>query len=427
MSEDFLYFLWQFQYFQKNNLQTVTGEALQILAVGLRNTNAGPDFLNGRVLIDGLEWVGNIEMHLRSSDWHRHTHTHDRTYDSVILHVVWENDAVIARPDGSLVPTLALKPLTSLVLLQKHHSLIDNHEVIPCAGQFEHVPELQKRSMLDRALLQRLQRKAATVHEMLVRNQQDWEETTYQLLAQNFGFKINAEPMLRLAQGLPLKVLQKHRDNRTQLEAMLLGQSGLLTNAQNSDDYSLTLEREYTFLAAKYGLNSHQLRLHEWKFLRLRPANFPTVRLAQLATLIQQQTSFFSLFIHAENVEQLSRLLRVEQSAYWQKHYLFQKEASAKVALLGKSSVENIVINTVIPLLVAYSEARDNRVFLDKAMDFLEQLPTEKNHITEIWTALKQTTKTAFDSQSIIELYTHFCQPKQCLNCTIGTSLLRHT
>lgn len=427
MSEDFLYFLWQFQYFQKSNLQTAAGEALQILAVGLRNTNAGPDFLNGRVLIDGLEWVGNVEMHLRSSDWHRHTHTHDPAYDSVILHVVWENDAVIERPDGSLVPTLALKPLTSLLLLQRYRSLLDSREVIPCANQFESVPELQKRSMLDRVLLQRLQRKAATVHEMLARNQQDWEETTYQLLAQNFGFKINAEPMLRLAQGLPLKVLLKHRDNLTQLEALLLGQSGLLTNAPGTDDYSLTLEREYSFLATKYGVNSHQLRAHEWKFLRLRPANFPTVRLAQLATLIQQQTSFFSLFIHTEKMEQLSNVLHVQQSDYWRKHYLFQKESAVKVPALGKTSVENIIINTVVPLLAAYSEARDNHSFLDKAMEFLEQLPTEKNHVTDLWVTLGQTTKTAFDSQAVIELYTHFCQPKHCLNCTIGTTLLRHS
>ncbi|AEI47887.1 DUF2851 family protein [Runella slithyformis] len=427
MSEDFLYFLWQFQYFQKTNLQTAGGEALQILAVGLRNTNAGPDFLNGRVLIDGLEWVGNVEMHLRSSDWHRHTHTHDRAYDSVILHVVWENDAVIERPDGSLVPTLALKPLTSLLLLQKYRALLDSREVIPCARQFEGVPELQKRSMLDRALLQRLQRKAATVHEMLARNQQDWEETTYQLLAQNFGFKINAEPMLRLAQGLPLKVLLKHRDNLTQLEALLLGQSGLLTNAPGADDYSMVLEREYAFLATKYGVNSHQLRAHEWKFLRLRPANFPTVRLAQLATLIQQQTSFFSLFIHADTVPQLSNVLHVQQSDYWRKHYLFQKESAVKVPALGKTSVENIIINTVVPLLVAYSEARDNRSFLDKAMGFLEQLPTEKNHVTEVWETLGQSAKNAFDSQAVIELYTHFCQPKHCLSCTIGTTLLRHS
>ena len=191
MSEDFLYFLWQFQYFDKTNLQTTVGEALQILSVGQRNTNAGPDFLNGRVLIEGIEWVGNVEMHLRSSDWHRHTHTFDRAYDSVVLHVVWENDLIIQRPDGTSVPTLELKTLTSKQLLYKYQALVESKEVIPCASQFVASAEIQKRVMLDRSLMQRLERKAAVVHEMLERNRQDWEETAYQLLAQNFGFKIN--------------------------------------------------------------------------------------------------------------------------------------------------------------------------------------------------------------------------------------------
>jgi hypothetical protein len=425
MSEDFLYFLWQFQYFDKTNLQTIAGESLQTLAVGQRNTNAGPDFLNGRVLIDGIEWVGTIEMHLRSSDWHRHTHSHDRAYDSVILHVVWENDAIIQRPDGTSVPTLELKPLTSRQLLYKYQALTESKEVIPCASQFVASAEIQKLSMLDRALMQRLERKAAAVHEMLERNHQDWEETAYQLLAQNFGFKINAEPMLRLAQGLPLKVLQKHRDNLTQMEALLLGQSGMLPAIENADKYVDILRREYDFLSAKYSLKSQQLRAHEWKFLRLRPANFPTVRLAQLATLVQRQPSLFSLFIHTETLKTLQDALRVEQSGYWQKHYQFQKEAVGKVPTLGKTSVENIIVNTVVPLLAAYSEAKDSRLFLDKALELLEQLPAEQNHITEMWEGLALKTKTAFDSQGVIELYNNFCSEKRCLNCGIGTGLLK--
>ncbi len=425
MSEDFLYFLWQFQYFDKTNLQTTVGEALQILAVGQRNTHAGPDFLNGRVLIEGIEWIGNIEMHLRSSDWHRHTHTYDRAYDSVILHVVWENDETIQRPDGTSVPTIELKSLTARQLLYKYRALVESKEVIPCAGQFISVAEIQKRVMLDRVLMQRLQRKAEVVHQMLAQNQQDWEETAYQLLAQNFGFKINAEPMLRLAQGLSLKILQKHRDNLLQIEALLLGQSGLIPDAESTDDYVNSLRREYEFLAKKYNVYSQQLQPHEWRFLRLRPANFPTVRLAQLAALIQHQPSLFSFFIHTESIKTLEQALRVKQSAYWQKHYQFQKEAMGKVPALGKASVENIVVNTVVPLLVAYSEAKDNRAFLDKAIELLEQLPAEQNHITAMWEGLKLKSKTAFDSQAVIELYNNFCSIKSCLNCSIGTSLLK--
>ncbi|MFN8346307.1 MAG: DUF2851 family protein [Spirosomataceae bacterium] len=425
MSEDFLYFLWQFQYFDTTDLQTTAGEALQTLAVGQRNTHAGPDFLNGRILIGGLEWAGNIEMHLRSSDWHRHTHTHDRAYDSVILHVVWENDTAIQRPDGTLVPTVALKSVTSRQLLYKYRSLTESKDIIPCAGQFAEAIDIQKRVMLDRALMQRLERKAEDVHQLLERNRGDWEETAYQLLAQNFGFKINAEPMLRLAQGVPLKVLQKHRDNLTQLEALLLGQSGMLPVLETKEEYVSTLRREYDFLAAKYGLQSQQLQAHEWKFLRLRPANFPTVRLAQLAALIQQQPSLFSLFVHSEPGKTLEAALRVKQSAYWQKHYQFHKEAAGRVAAVGKASAENIIVNTGVPLLVAYSQAKDNHLFLEKALEWLEQLPAEHNHITELWEKLDLKVKTAFDSQSVIELYTHFCTLKRCLHCSIGTTLLK--
>ncbi|AYQ35193.1 DUF2851 family protein [Runella sp. SP2] len=422
MSEDFLYFLWQFQYFDAAHLTTTAGESLQVLAIGQRNANAGPDFINGRVIVENIEWAGSIEMHLRSSDWHRHAHTTDRAYESVVLHVVWENDADICRHDGTVVPTLALKDITSPKLLHKYHLLIESKETIPCENQLDVVSSLQKRMMLDRAATQRLERKAQGVLELLTQNHQDWEETTYQLLAQNFGFKVNAEPMLRLAQGLPLKILHKHRDNLFQLEALLFGQSGLLTPA---DEYALSLQKEYTFLAAKYSLKSTQLQAHEWKFLRLRPANFPTVRLAQLAAFIQQQPSLFSLFIHGENVKKLEAVLRVKQSDYWQTHYHFQKTMAAKVATLGKASVENIVVNTVVPLLAAYAEAKDNLDFMSKATELLEQLPAETNHLTDRWHQMGVESKTAFDSQAIIELYTHFCVKKGCLQCAIGTSLLK--
>lgn len=423
MSEDFLYFLWQFQYFDATHLTTTAGELLQVLAIGQRNDHAGPDFINGRVVVDSIEWAGSIEMHLRSSDWHRHAHTTDRAYESVVLHVVWENDTDICRHDGTAVPTLALKDITSPKLLHKYHLLIGNKATIPCENQLEAVSDLQKRMMLDRAATQRLERKAQGVLELLIQNHQDWEETTYQLLAQNFGFKVNAEPMLRLAQGLPLKILHKHRDNLFQLEALLFGQAGLLDAPV--DEYALALQKEYGFLSVKYNLKPTQLQAHEWKFLRLRPANFPTIRLAQLAAFIQQQPSLFSLFIHGENVKKLEEVLRIKQSDYWQTHYHFQKITAAKVATLGKASVENIVVNTVVPLLAAYAEAKDNLDFMGKATELLEQLPAETNHLTEMWHQMGVESKTAFDSQAIIELYTHFCVKKGCLQCAIGTSLLK--
>lgn len=426
MNEDVISFLWKSQHFERQNLQTDTGEALQIMAVGQQNTNAGPDFTNARILIDGLEWAGNVEIHTRASDWQRHAHTRDHAYDSVVLHVVWENDAPVFRTDGTALPTLTLKSRVLPHFLPKYYALLENTDVIPCAGQFGQVPDLPKLAMLDRALMQRLERKAVFVQQLYQRNQDDWEETAYQLLAHNFGFKINAEPFLRLAQGLPFKILQKHRDNLTQIEALLLGQAGWLQNQESNDEYPVLLRREYDFLAAKYGLKPQQLNPHEWKMLRLRPANFPTVRLAQLAALVQQQPSLFSLFINVENTAELARALQAKQSSYWQTHYQIGKETNGKVAALGRTSVENILVNTVVPLLVAYSQAKDNRNLLDKALQLLENLPAEQNHITEKWNNLGLKVKSSFDSQAVIELYNGFCIPKKCLNCSVGVSLVRN-
>ena len=424
MTEDFLYFLWQYQYFNKNDLKTTSGEDLQVIAVGQRNTNAGPDFSNARLLIGGLEWVGNVEMHLKASDWHAHTHTQDRAYDSVLLHVVWEADTDIYRPDGSLLPVLNLRAITDRNLINNYQQLIDNQNIILCKNQFENVSTIQKIAMLDRTLMQRLERKAEFVHELLKQNQNDWEETAYQVLAYNFGFKINAEPMLRLAQNTKLKVLQKHRDNQTQIEAALFGQAGLL-GTDTTDEYIETLRRESRFLTIKYDLQNNKMNAHEWKFLRLRPANFPTVRIAQLAALTQQKNSFFSLFIDIQNVGDFIKSFQIKQSDYWQKHYIFGKLTDGKVPNLGKSSIENIIINTVVPLLVAYSQHRDSRDYLEKAIELLEQLPSEHNNITDQWEALGLKIKTAFDSQAVIELYNNFCTYKKCLNCNIGTALVR--
>ena len=413
MNEDVISFLWKSQHFERQNLQTDAGEALQIMAVGQQNTNAGPDFTNARILIDGLEWAGNVEIHTRASDWQRHAHTRDHAYDSVVLHVVWENDTPVFRTDGTTLPTLTLKSRVLPHFLPKYYALLENTDVIPCAGQFGQVPDLPKLTMLDRALMQRLERKAVFVQQLYQRNQDDWEETAYQLLAHNFGFKINAEPFLRLAQGLPFKILQKHRDNLTQIEALLLGQAGWLQNQESNDEYLVLLRREYDFLAAKYGLKPRQLNPHEWKMLRLRPANFPTVRLAQLAALVQQQSSLFSLFINVENTSQLALAFQAKQSSYWQTHYQIGKAANGKVAALGRTSVENILVNTVVPLLVAYSQAKDNRNLLDKALQLLENLPAEQNHITEKWNNLGLKVKSSFDSQAVIELYNGFCIPKK--------------
>ncbi len=424
MSEDFLSFVWRYQYFDALNLRAETGEALQILRVGQLNTDAGPDFAEARILLDGLEWAGAVELHVRSSDWEAHRHPDDAAYESVILHVVWEDDRPVLRQDGTLVPTLVLKSRVKPAVRERYERLMTSKTEIPCAPQFRDVPRLPKIAMLDRVLLERLDGKAARVTELWEENNRDWEETAYQWLAQYFGFRLNAPAFLRLAQIVPLKILQKHRLSGLQIEALLFGTSGLLP-ADSEEKYVQDLQREYQFLAAKYGLLSQKMALTEWKFLRLRPAGFPTVRLAQFATLLQHETGLFASLTSVESADELRKMLRVSQSAYWKKHYQFGKEATAIVPGLGKDAADLLIINAAVPLLVAHARQRDQALLLDRAVRWLEQIPGEKNHITRAWADLGMRVTTAFDSQALIEWHNGYCVEKRCLECTVGAALVR--
>ena len=424
MQESFLHFLWRFQYFDTRDLRTVGGESLQVLGVGMPHADAGPDFRQARVRIGDVEWAGHVEIHRRSSEWESHAHQHDGAYNNVILHVVWEDDRPVCRPDGSLMPTLALQSRARPGLLSRYQALLNNRAPIPCAGQFADVSSLEKRAMLDRVLLRRLEEKAQLAETLWYGNGRHWETTAYQLLAHAFGFKINADPFLRLAQALPLKVLHKHRNQTLALEALLFGAAGLLP-AEALGPYGESLRQEYTFLRYKYQLPEVPVAAHEWKFLRLRPANFPTVRLAQLATLLANEPSPFTLLAGSESVKELISRLQVMQSDYWQAHYVWKKPAKGPVPGLGKAAAESVIINAAIPLLVCYAQQQGNRAFLERAVAWLEELPAERNHLTRLWEQLGLSVRSAFDSQACIELYNHYCATRQCLRCSVGVSLLR--
>lgn len=424
MDEQFLHYLWQFQQFDKTNLQTTAGESITVFKVGFLNTNAGPDFVNARLQIGEIEWAGSIEIHIKSSDWIQHNHQTDKSYENVILHVVWEYNQPIKRQDGSEIPTLELKNLTDKSLEIKYLNLVENQSKIPCQTQFERVSELSKVAMLDKVLTRRLQQKANVVDELLKQNNGDWEETTYQLIAKNFGFKLNSEPFLRLAQQTPLKILQKQSDNLFQIEALLFGQSSLL-NESFDDEYSKKLWSEYQFLSKKYSLENTKVSAHEWKFLRTRPTNFPTVRIAQFAQLIYSRKGFFSSLIQIDSAQDLKDFFRISQSEYWQKHHHFDKESNKKMNALGNDSIENLIINTAIPLMVAYAQSVDNQDLIEKSVRFLESLRVENNFITEIWKTLGVEMKTAYDSQGFIELYNNYCSQKICLQCNIGIEILK--
>ena len=434
MNEDLLSFIWRFQYFEASDLRTETGERIQIIRTGYLNTNAGPDFSDARIRIGGVEWVGSIEIHTKSSDWQLHRHSDDHAYESVVLHVVWENDAPIYRPDKTLLPVLALKGLVRLSILERYAALMNAQLTyepagIPCREQFSTINELQKFSMLDRVLLERLDKKASKVLELYHSNQQDWEETAYQWLGQHFGFKLNDPAFLRLTQIIPLRILQKHRNQLIQLEALLFGCGGLIPDKPKNDEpeesYITELRREYQFLANKYQLTDLQMNTHEFKFLRLRPAGFPTIRLSQFASLLNTNSTLFSTLVSSQNIKDLHQLFSLKQSDYWIHHFQFGKKSKSYVPSMGKDAINLLIINAAVPLMVAYSKQRQQPELLDKALNWLSEIPSENNRIIREWETLGMVVKSAADSQSLIEWYNQYCTKKKCLECIVGAALVR--
>lgn len=424
MTEAFLHYVWQLQYFDKVDLTTSSGEPVRVLHPGTRNTNAGPDFSEARLKIGELEWRGSVEIHIKASGWNDHKHSADHAYENVVLHVVWQNDKPVRRINGSEIPTLELSNRIDPQLFLRYKDLYTSAAVIPCASHWQSVPDLDKFSMLDRALAQRVETKARRIAELLEKAQHDWEQVCYQVLCRNFGFKINEESMGRVSEILPYKIIQKHVDNPHQVEALLFGVSGFLDKEVN-DGYAVLLKREYAVLCRKYGLQAKQLSRVQWKFMRLRPANFPTVRLAQLAAVLTRQRHVFSNIRESKTYTGLYEMLRAAQSPYWQRHYLFGKTANARVATLGESSIQNIIMNTVAPLLVAYGKCQDEQAYVDFAIELLQHLPAEHNKITRQWEPLGWRVKTGFDSQALIQLYHNFCSKHRCLECTVGSYLIK--
>jgi hypothetical protein len=423
MNESFLYYVWQFQYFNKSDLRSSDGESISISKVGLLNSNSGPDFSGAFINVNGINWAGTVEVHVKSSDWKAHRHATDDAYENVVLHVVWENDLPVFRKDRTPIPTLELRNRVDVQILKGYKALVNSSTVVPCEKSFSDVEYLVFLSMLDKTLMQRLEDKANQVSELLKLNNGDWDETCYQMLAKNYGFKVNADPFYQTARSLPYKIVQKQND-LLQVEALLFGQAGML-QTKTKDEYISDLFREYQFLSQKYELQGLQLNPSQWKFLRLRPSNFPTLRIAQFASLLYSSKNIFSQFLKTGNYQTLKETLSTGQSDYWNSHYHFGKKASGLVSSIGESSVQNIIINTVTPLLVAYGKHKDDQTFVDRAVEILQQLPAEENKITRIWNELGVKVRTAFDSQSLIELYNNFCLKRECLNCAVGAFILK--
>lgn len=417
MNEDFLSFVWRYQYFEKFDLETTSGQQITIESNGFLNTNAGPDFQEAVIVIDEVKWAGHVELHVRSSDWLKHQHQFDKAYDNVILHVVWEHDKTLEIT----APTLELKSYVSNPLLEKYLNLKQNLDPIPCARQLHSVHSLVKLNMLEKVLIERLERKSDEVLELYHTNN-DWLETAYQLLMKYMGFKVNNDAFLALAKLIPFKSLQKHRNNLFQLEALLFGQAGLITVV---DTYSEKLKREHDFLASKYQL-AKPMDSSRWRFLRLRPPNFPTIRIAQIATLLHQEVNLFSLFTEVSDEKNFYKSMAVRTSDYWKKHYHFGKEKKKLTSgNIGMSSLSGVAINVVAPLKFAYARHQDKPALKELVVEFLDSLKLESNAKTKKMMAVGFKLTSASDSQASIELLDNYCSKKQCLRCAIGASIIK--
>ncbi len=422
MRESFLHFLWRWRRFDAQNLTPTDGQALEIQHPGEWNDHAGPDFFNARLRIGDTTWAGNVEMHLRASEWLAHRHSDDAAYDNVVLHVVFEDDQPIARASGERIPCLELKGRIPAKILENYQRLEHERAWIPCQSFFKNIPDIVRLNWLDRLLVERLEQKTAAVAEMLAATENHWEEAFYRLLARNFGLKVNAEPFEALARSLPLLTLAKHKNDLKQVEALLFGQAGFLEETFK-DEWPKALAQEYKFLKHKYDLAP--MAASQWKFLRLRPANFPTVRLAQFAALVHQSAHLFSKILEAKNLRELENLFDVQPGDYWLTHFQFDKPSVKRPKHLGRDFVHLLIINAIAPFLFHYGKTREQEEFQKRALRLLEELPPEANAIVDGWADLGVSAKNAYQTQALIHLKTRYCDAKRCLECAIGNAILK--
>lgn len=420
MKEEFLQFLWKHGLFIKEGLTTTDGKPVEIINPGIWNSDSGPDFFNAKIIIDGITWAGNVEIHQKSSSWKTHNHDKNQAFDNVILHVVEKHDCPIYINNHEL-STIEIK--YNKVVFDNYENLLKNEKWIPCQDKIRNFDMFLLRMWFSSLMIERLKSKTDDINRILSLNKNNWNETFYHLLLRNFGMKINSIPFELLAKSLPLQILSKHKNNLFQLEALLFGQSGLLNESLLGDDYFLTLRDEFSFLFKKYKLKS--VDSHLWKFMRSRPVNFPTIRIAQIAMLINKSSALFSKIVETGNVADLHKLFNVSASEYWNNHYRFNTIAGKnKPKSIGSQTIDSILINTVIPILFIYGENTNQHELKDRALKFLEDISPESNQIIRKWSDLGVVAGSAFETQSLLHLKNNYCSNKNCLNCRLGAKII---
>lgn len=422
MKEDFLHYLWKFKKFDGLNLKSVQGEEITIIKTGDYLELSGPDFFNAHIEIGNQKWAGNVEIHLKSSDWYLHNHEKDAAYKNVILHVVWENDTAIFREDNTEIPVLVLKDYVSKEIINNYNALVSPKTWISCERQLKEIDRFVFKNWQERLFFERLERKSKFINQLLEETNQDWEAVLFCLLAKNFGLNTNGNSFLQIAKAIPFSVIRKESFEVENLEALLFGTSGLL-ETEKEDVYYKDLKFRYFYLLHKYQIE--KIYADPLQFFKLRPDNFPTIRLSQLASLYHRHQNLFSKIIDLKSVGEVYRLLNISASSYWQNHYQFDKESPNKSKMLSKPFIDLVVINTIIPLQFAYSNIRGESIAED-LIDFINEVDSEKNAIIDKFNSFGIKSQSAFESQALLELKNEYCERKACLKCAIGLELLKN-
>jgi len=421
MKEDFLHYLWRYKKFDISNLQSVNNESITILHSGIYLQLAGPDFFNAQIIIGAQKWAGNIEIHVKSSDWYLHRHEQDDAYGNVILHVVWEHDGEIFRKDNTEIPTLELRHYVSPEAVANYESLMKPKSWIYCEKQLASIDSFVLRNWQERLFIERLEKKSRIIENLLDETKGDWEAVLFCLLAKNFGLNTNGEIFLKVAAAIPFAAIRKESGDYENLEALLFGNANLL-NERKEDRYFVELKSRYDYLAQKYRLP--KTIIEPVQFFKHRPDNFPTIRLSQLASLYSIRRNLFTTLIDAVSVIMLYEIFSVSVSPYWETHYRFDRESPRKTKALSKPFVDLIIMNTVIPLQFAYARSQGKEI-TEQIIALVTQLSAETNAVIDKFRSLSISVKNAFESQSLLQLKNDYCIKSRCMECAVGSELLK--
>ncbi len=422
MREDFVQSVWKYQLFDRKNLYSKDGSRIEIIHQGFLQHHSGPDFSAAKIKIDDTLWVGNVEIHLQSRDWNVHKHFLDDAYNNVILHVVFKDDTTLCKTEnGRVIPCIEIGPRISEQVLSKYEHLVQDLSILPCADVWPRLKEYEINEYLIQLALQRIEEKLLPIKHRLGHTKSHWEQVCFEFLCRHMGFHVNAEPMERLARSIPVEIIHKNADKPLLIDALLFGQAGMLERSF-IDDYPNELKSNYRFLKKKYNLNT--IDQANWKFAKLRPLNFPSIRIAQLSSIMYHRTHLFQDCLNSSGMNHLKEFLKTNVNAYWENHYVFDKESSPCNKNLGAESIEKILLNTLLLLWICYGQNNNEIDYINKAIDLMEEIKAEKNMYTHVYECTGFKASNAMQTQGLRFLWENYCDEKKCLNCNIGIKSL---